>query len=97
MSSEIKQQASQTTTDPRKQGPKPPFDEPKQAPPGLESEMRNKPDHGEESYKGFGRLKGRKGADHWGGQRHWPCSRHCVRARRGRCRHFLPERGRRCE
>jgi NAD(P)-dependent dehydrogenase (short-subunit alcohol dehydrogenase family) len=48
------------TTDPKKQGPKPPFEEPKQAPPGHSKEMRQKPDHGEESYKGFGRLKGRK-------------------------------------
>ncbi|MBV9406688.1 MAG: SDR family oxidoreductase [Acidobacteriaceae bacterium] len=46
--------------DPKKQGPQPPFREPKQAPPGLSSEMRNKPDHGEETYQGFGRLKNRK-------------------------------------
>lgn len=49
-----------TTTDPKKQGPKPPFQEPKQQPPGSSTEMRQKPDYGEESYKGFGRLKGRK-------------------------------------
>lgn len=49
-----------TTTDPRKQGQKPPFDEPKQASPGQSHEMRNQPDYGEESYKGLGRLKGRK-------------------------------------
>lgn len=46
--------------DPKQQGPKPPFEEPKQAPPGHSSEMRQKPDHGEESYKGYGRLAGRK-------------------------------------
>ena len=46
--------------DPKKQGPKPSFEEPKQAPPGQSSEMRNKPDHGEESYRGFGRLQNRK-------------------------------------
>ncbi len=46
--------------DPKKQGPKPPFDEPKQKPPGRSSEMRQKPDHGEQSYKGLGRLAGRK-------------------------------------
>ena len=51
---------STKTADPKKQGPKPPFDEPKQAPPGHTSEMRNKPDHGESSYKGFNRLQGRK-------------------------------------
>lgn len=49
-----------TTTDPKKQGPKPPFQEPKQQPPGSSTEMRQKPDYGEDSYKGFGRLKGRK-------------------------------------
>jgi NAD(P)-dependent dehydrogenase (short-subunit alcohol dehydrogenase family) len=46
--------------DPKKQGPRPPFDEPKQAAPGHTSEMENKPDHGEDTYKGFGRLKNRK-------------------------------------
>ncbi len=46
--------------DPKKQGQKPPFEEPKQAPPGESSEMRNKPDYGEESYRGFGRLQNRK-------------------------------------
>ncbi|MBV8809121.1 MAG: SDR family oxidoreductase [Acidobacteriaceae bacterium] len=46
--------------DPKKQGPKPSFEEPKQAPPGQSSEMRNKPDHGEESHRGFGRLQNRK-------------------------------------
>ncbi len=46
--------------DPRKQGPKPPFEEPKQGPPGHSSEMRNKPDYGEGSYRGSGRLTDRK-------------------------------------
>ena len=46
--------------DPKKQGPQPPFREPKQAPPGETAEMRNQPDHGEHTYKGFGRLKDRK-------------------------------------
>jgi NAD(P)-dependent dehydrogenase (short-subunit alcohol dehydrogenase family) len=50
----------QTTTDPKKQGPKPPFDEPKQAPPGHSKDMRQQPDYGEQSYRGFGRLKDRK-------------------------------------
>jgi NAD(P)-dependent dehydrogenase (short-subunit alcohol dehydrogenase family) len=59
MSVETKEHESQTT-DPRKQGPKPPFKEPKQSPPGLEKDMRQKPDHGEESYRGYGRLKDRK-------------------------------------
>ncbi len=50
----------QKTIDPKDAGKKPPFHEPKQEPPGHESQMRDKPDHGEESYKGLGRLKDRK-------------------------------------
>ncbi len=33
--------------------------EQKQTPPGYETEMQPKPDHGEQSYKGHGRLKGK--------------------------------------
>jgi len=40
--------------------PKPPFRKQKQPWPGLASKMRPPPDHGEKSYKGSGRLKGRK-------------------------------------
>src|ERR1700742_4314427 len=40
--------------------PKPPFDSQSQPWPGLASKMRPRPDHGEKSYKGSGRLKGRK-------------------------------------
>jgi NAD(P)-dependent dehydrogenase (short-subunit alcohol dehydrogenase family) len=40
-------------------GPKPPFPEQPQEVPGLESEMTPKPDYGEESYQGLGRLKGK--------------------------------------
>lgn len=46
-------------TDPKELHEKPPFDEPRQKPPGLETEMRHKPDHGEESYRGYGRLQGK--------------------------------------
>lgn len=46
--------------DPRKQYPSPPFPEQPQAPPGLVRLMIPRPDHGEESYVGHGRLKGRK-------------------------------------
>ncbi|MFB9991190.1 SDR family oxidoreductase [Deinococcus oregonensis] len=46
--------------DPREQYPKPPFPEQPQSAPGLAQEMTPKPDHGENSYQGFGRLKGRK-------------------------------------
>lgn len=46
--------------DPVAQYPKPKFPKQTQPEPGLAQDMRPKPDHGEESYKGFGRLKGRK-------------------------------------
>jgi NAD(P)-dependent dehydrogenase (short-subunit alcohol dehydrogenase family) len=42
---------------PKDRGPKPPFDEHSQPPPGKESEMRQRPDHGEESYRGLDRLR----------------------------------------
>jgi NAD(P)-dependent dehydrogenase (short-subunit alcohol dehydrogenase family) len=40
--------------------PKPPFKRQPQEPPGLASKMEPRPDHGEKSYKGSGRLTGRK-------------------------------------
>ncbi len=46
--------------DPTKQYPQPKFEDQVQSPPGLSKDMKPKPDHGEESYKGFGRLNGRK-------------------------------------
>jgi len=46
--------------DPTTKYPKPPFQEQKQPFPGLARKMTPKPDHGETSYKGSGRLKGRK-------------------------------------
>jgi NAD(P)-dependent dehydrogenase (short-subunit alcohol dehydrogenase family) len=46
--------------DPTTKYPKPPFKSQTQAWPGLAREMDPKPDHGEKSYKGSGRLKGRK-------------------------------------
>lgn len=46
--------------DPSDKYPKPPFPEQKQEVPGIESQMQPKADHGEESYKGFGRLTGKK-------------------------------------
>jgi NAD(P)-dependent dehydrogenase (short-subunit alcohol dehydrogenase family) len=51
---------STTPQDPRKQQVKQPFPPQQQQPPGTEQEMRPKPDHGEKSYKGHDRLKGRK-------------------------------------
>lgn len=49
-----------TMQDPRHQYPAPPFPRQPQSPPGLVSKMVPTPDHGEESYAGFGRLLGRK-------------------------------------
>jgi hypothetical protein len=49
----------QSEQDPKDRGPKPPFPEQQQSPPGLESEMRPKPDYGESSYKGTGKLTGK--------------------------------------
>lgn len=46
--------------DPRRQYPQPPFPRQPQAEPGLVSRMTPRPDHGEDSYEGHGRLKGRK-------------------------------------
>lgn len=49
-----------TMQDPVTQYPKPPFPAQKQPEPGLAKDMDPKPDHGEDSYQGFGRLKDRK-------------------------------------
>src|SRR5213082_1335485 len=46
--------------DPKTKYPKPPFKEQSQRWPGLASKMEPPPDHGEKSYKGSGRLLGRK-------------------------------------
>ena len=45
--------------DPKHAGPTPPQPEQQQEPPGHTAEMTPKPDHGEESYKGCGKLEGR--------------------------------------
>jgi NAD(P)-dependent dehydrogenase (short-subunit alcohol dehydrogenase family) len=47
-------------TDPRDKYPKPPFKRQEQPWPGLARQMDPPPDHGEASYKGAGRLAGRK-------------------------------------
>lgn len=47
-----------TSQDPRKQGPKG-FTPHEISNPGSEQEMKEKPDHGEESYRGLGRLEGK--------------------------------------
>ena len=46
-------------TDPRTQGPQPPFPEQRQEPPGTEAEMTPQADHGQDSYRGFDRLRDR--------------------------------------
>lgn len=46
--------------DPRTQYPQPPFDAQPQEMPGVVGRMHPKPDHGEETYVGSGRLTGRK-------------------------------------
>src|SRR4051794_21088840 len=45
--------------DPREKHAKPPHPAQKQDVPGIESEMDPKPDYGEKSYKGSGKLKGK--------------------------------------
>ena len=50
----------QKLEDPTKKYPQPPFKEQSQPWPGLASKMEPRPDHGEKSYKGSGRLAGRK-------------------------------------
>lgn len=49
-----------TLQDPTKQYPQPPFERQPQSAPGLAKQMNPKPDHGETSYKGLGRLSGRR-------------------------------------
>jgi NAD(P)-dependent dehydrogenase (short-subunit alcohol dehydrogenase family) len=46
--------------DPRSQHPRPPFPRQPQQEPGLVARMTPAPDHGEDSYRGFGQLEGRK-------------------------------------
>ncbi|OJW23671.1 MAG: NAD(P)-dependent oxidoreductase [Planctomycetales bacterium 71-10] len=45
--------------DPRERGPKPPNPRQQQEPPGVESEMVPRPDYGEATYKGAGKLEGK--------------------------------------
>jgi NAD(P)-dependent dehydrogenase (short-subunit alcohol dehydrogenase family) len=49
-----------TLKDPKAQYPKPPFPRQPQQMPGLAAKMDPVPDHGEESYRGSGKLTGRK-------------------------------------
>ena len=52
--------AAQPLQDPRDKYPKPPFPQQNQPWPGLASKMTPRPDHGETSYRGSGRLAGRR-------------------------------------
>ena len=47
-----------TMQDPRTQYPRPPFPRQPQDAPGLTTKMDPAPDHGEDSYRGFGRMEG---------------------------------------
>ena len=47
------------TQDPREQGAEPPYPEQEQEPPGIEARMEPRPDFGEESYRGSGKLEGK--------------------------------------
>lgn len=47
-------------SDPAEKYPNPPFPKQEQEPPGIEAEMKPRADHGEESYKGCGKLRGKK-------------------------------------
>ncbi|MCX2475833.1 SDR family oxidoreductase [Pedobacter sp. MC2016-05] len=51
---------NKNSQDPSDQYPKPPFPKQDQQPPGTESDLEPKADHGEESYKGSGKLIGKK-------------------------------------
>jgi NAD(P)-dependent dehydrogenase (short-subunit alcohol dehydrogenase family) len=59
MAQTMEQPVQHHSQDPRQAHETPPFPEQKQQPPGSEAEMRPKPDHGETSYTGLGRLKGK--------------------------------------
>src|SRR3954451_20263497 len=51
---------TQPVEDPKTKYPRPPFKEQSQPWPGLAGKMDPRPDHGEKSYRGNGRLAGRK-------------------------------------
>jgi NAD(P)-dependent dehydrogenase (short-subunit alcohol dehydrogenase family) len=54
------QDMTDTLIDPTKGHPKPPFEKQSQPWPGLARDMNPRPDHGEDSYVGSGRLRDRK-------------------------------------
>lgn len=54
------QNIASTQEDPLTKYPQPPYSNQEQSVPGTEAEMQPKADHGEESYRGSGKLTGRK-------------------------------------
>jgi hypothetical protein len=60
--------------------PKPPFPRQQQPMPGLTAKMQPVPDHGENTYKGSGRLTGKKAVIHRRRQWHRAGRRHRLRA-----------------
>ena len=79
--------------DPRDKYPKPPFQSQQQPWPGLASQMDPRPDHGETSYVGSGRLRGRKALITGGDSGMGRARRHRLCARGRRRRDQLPARG----
>jgi NAD(P)-dependent dehydrogenase (short-subunit alcohol dehydrogenase family) len=53
-------QEHEITGDPAEKYPRPPFPKQDQQPPGKEEDLKPRADHGEESYRGSGKLKGKK-------------------------------------
>ena len=83
--------------DPTTKYPTPPQPEQTQPAPGLAGAMEPKPDHGEDSYVGSGRLTGPQGGHHRCGLRHRSGGGHCVRQGRRGCGARVPaERGAGC-
>ena len=66
--------------DPKKQGPQPEYPQNRIETPGSVAEMSPRPDHGEDSYQGLGRLKDRVALDNRRRQRDRARRRDRVRA-----------------
>jgi NAD(P)-dependent dehydrogenase (short-subunit alcohol dehydrogenase family) len=60
MADDRETKGSKDLEDPKEAGAKPPYPKQQQSPPGSDAEMRPKADHGEESYRGSGKLEGRR-------------------------------------
>jgi NAD(P)-dependent dehydrogenase (short-subunit alcohol dehydrogenase family) len=59
MSEQTTQNGDPVSIDPRSINPEPPFPEQEQELPGLDAEMQPEADHGQDSYRGCGRLTGK--------------------------------------